>query len=250
MWSSGNLSIPDALYINILEKEILEWEGVMKKRSKFAIVVILLAIAAIYYYVSIPAVNIHSAQTWFFVMTLFVVLIIYYAVRKRVTRVELGTNKILRSMIGLLVVFGIVYLAGSVLSSPIINAKKYQKLMKVETGEFSKDVKELSYDRIPLLDKDTAARLGDRKMGSMVDMVSQFEADDIYSQINYKNNPVRVTPLKYANLIKWFTNRREGIPAYPTIIVRNMDKICSASKMLSPILFSLFIYLFIFSSLQ
>ena len=186
----------------------------MKKRSKFAIVVILLAIAAIYYYVSIPAVNIHSAQTWFFVMTLFVVLIIYYAVRKRVTRVELGTNKILRSMIGLLVVFGIVYLAGSVLSSPIINAKKYQKLMKVKTGEFSKDVKELSYDRIPLLDKDTAALLGDRKMGSMVDMVSQFEADDIYSQINYKNNPVRVTPLKYANLIKWFTNRREGIPAY------------------------------------
>ena len=63
----------------------------MKKRSKFAIVVILLAIAAIYYYVSIPAVNIHSAQTWFFVMTLFVVLIVYYAVRKRVTRVELGT---------------------------------------------------------------------------------------------------------------------------------------------------------------
>ena len=186
----------------------------MKKRSKFAIVVILLAIAAIYYYVSIPAVNIHSAQTWFFVMTLFVVLIIYYAVRKRVTRVELGTNKILRSMIGLLVVFGIVYLAGSVLSSPIVNAKKYQKLMKVKTGEFSKDVKELSYDRIPLLDKDTAALLGDRKMGSMVDMVSQFEADDIYSQINYKNNPVRVTPLKYANLIKWFTNRREGIPAY------------------------------------
>ena len=186
----------------------------MKKRSKFAIVVILLAIAAIYYYVSIPAVNIHSAQTWFFVMTLFVVLIIYYAVRKRVTRVELGTNKILRSMIGLLVVFGIVYLAGSVLSSPIINAKKYQKLMKVETGEFSKDVKELSYDRIPLLDKDTAALLGDRKMGSMVDMVSQFEVDELYSQINYQDQPVRVSPLKYASVIKWFTNMREGIPAY------------------------------------
>ena len=48
----------------------------------------------------------------------------------------------------------------------------------------------------------------------MVDMVSQFEADDIYSQINYKGNPVRVTPLKYANLIKWFTNQGEGIPAY------------------------------------
>ena len=48
----------------------------------------------------------------------------------------------------------------------------------------------------------------------MVDMVSQFEADEIYSQINYKGNPVRVTPLKYASLIKWFTNRSNGIPAY------------------------------------
>lgn len=51
-------------------------------------------------------------------------------------------------------------------------------------------------------------------MGSMVDMVSQFEADNIYSQINYKGNPVRVTPLRYASWIKWLTNRSEGIPAY------------------------------------
>lgn len=51
-------------------------------------------------------------------------------------------------------------------------------------------------------------------MGSMVDMVSQFEVDDIYTQINYKDNPVRVSPLRYASLIKWFTNRSEGIPAY------------------------------------
>ena len=78
--------------------------------------------------------------------------------------------------------------------------------MKVEQGNFTEDVEELSFDKIPLLDRDTAALLGDRKMGSMVDMVSQFEADDIYSQINYKDNPVRVTPLRYASIIKWFTN--------------------------------------------
>ena len=48
----------------------------------------------------------------------------------------------------------------------------------------------------------------------MVDMVSQFEADEIYSQINYKDNPVRVSPLRYASPIKWLTNHRAGIPAY------------------------------------
>ena len=86
-----------------------------------------------------------------------------------------------------MLVLGAVYFIGSILSSPIVNAKKYQKLMKVEQGNFTEDVEELSFDKIPLLDRDTAALLGDRKMGSMVDMVSQFEADDIYSQINYKD---------------------------------------------------------------
>lgn len=100
------------------------------------------------------------------------------------------------------------------MSSPIVNAKKYQELLTVKNGEFTKDIEELSFDQIPLLDKDSAELLGDRKMGSMVDMVSQFEVDELYSQINYQDQPVRVSPLKYASVIKWFTNMREGIPAY------------------------------------
>ena len=52
-------------------------------------------------------------------------------------------------------------------------------------------------------------------MGSMVDMVSQFEVDDIYTQINYRDKPVRVSPLRYANPIKWLKpNQSDGIPAY------------------------------------
>ena len=132
-------------------------------------------------------------------------------------------SKILRAGVILLLVLGAVYFIGSILSSPIVNAKKYQKLMKIEQGNFTENVEELSFDKIPLLDRDTAALLGDRKMGSMVDMVSQFEADDIYSQINYKDNPVRVTPLRYASVIKWFTNRSEGIPAYIRINMANQN---------------------------
>lgn len=86
--------------------------------------------------------------------------------------------------------------------------------MKVETGEFTTDIEELSFDQIPLLDRDSATLLGNRKMGSMVDMVSQFEVDELYSQINYQDRPVRVSPLKYADIIKWFNNNGEGIPAY------------------------------------
>ena len=92
--------------------------------------------------------------------------------------------------------------------------RNIKSFLTVKDGEFTKDIEELSFDQIPLLDKDSATILGNRKMGSMVDMVSQFEVDDIYTQINYRDKPVRVSPLRYANPIKWLTNQSEGIPAY------------------------------------
>lgn len=66
----------------------------------------------------------------------------------------------------------------------------------------------MNFSQIPLLDKDSAAILGNRKMGSMVDMVSQFEVSDLYSQINYQEKPIRVTPLVYASPVKWLTTSR------------------------------------------
>ena len=201
----------------------------MKTKTKGLIALIVVIVVAIYYYVTIPAINIHSTDTWGAVLFLIVIALIvklfFYGFRNpaKIRISDLKESKILRAGVILLLGLGAVYFIGSILSSPIVNAKKYQKLMKVEQGNFTEDVEELSFDKIPLLDRDTAALLGDRKMGSMVDMVSQFEADDIYSQINYKDNPVRVTPLRYASVIKWFTNRSEGIPAYIRINMANQN---------------------------
>lgn len=195
----------------------------MKTSRKILIAAVVVILAGIYYYISLPAVNIHSSDTWFFILAILVALLVVYIFRKRIKRTELKESKIVKTMFGIIVVIGIVYFVGSILSSPIVNAKKYQKLMTVEEGEFTEDVEEVSYDKIPLLDKDTAEILGDRKMGSMVDMVSQFDADDIYSQINYQGRPVRVSPLRYASPIKWLMNQKEGIPAYLLIDMANQN---------------------------
>ena len=183
------------------------------KRKMLAVLIVLIALGA-YYYIALPAVNIHSSDTWIMLLILVIVLAVAYTAKKKIGRHEFRTDKGLKAFGIILAAIGAVYLIGSLLSSPIVNAKKYQQLMKVEEGNFADDVEELSFDKIPILDKGTAELLGDRKMGSMVDMVSQFEADSIYSQINYNDNPYRVSPLRYANIIKWFTNRSEGIPAY------------------------------------
>lgn len=186
------------------------------KKSTIKIIGILigLLIAAIYYYISLPAINIHSADFWGFLLILIVIALVYYIVKKRIRLDEIKYSKGAKTILGLLLAMVLVYLIGSLLSSPIINAKKYQQLLTVEDGEFAKDIRELSFEQIPLLDKDSAIELGERKMGSMVDMVSQFEVDTIYSQINYNDKPVRVSPLRYANTIKWLTNQSDGIPAY------------------------------------
>lgn len=186
----------------------------MKGKKKLLLSIVVILVAAAYYYAALPAVNIHSSETWFFMIALVIVTALLYMKKGQIGIRELKQSKMMKSFGVVVLGLGIIYLAGTLLSSPIINAKKYQKLMKVEEGTFTEDIEEQSFDKVPLLDKDTAEILGDRKMGSMVDMVSQFDADNIYSQINYQDNPVRVTPLKYASLIKWFTNRSEGIPAY------------------------------------
>ena len=192
----------------------------MKTKTKGLIALIVVFVAAIYYYVTIPAINIHSTDTWGAVLFLIVIALIvklfFYGFRNpaKIRISDLKESKILRAGVILLLVLGAVYFIGSILSSPIVNAKKYQKLMKIEKSEFTKDIDQISYDQIPLLDKSSAEILGERKMGSLVDLASQFEVADEYSQINYKNNPVRVTPLRYADLVKWFTNKKAGIPAY------------------------------------
>ncbi len=187
----------------------------IKRKILIAAAVILLL--GVYYYAALPPINIHATEFWIFLILLVVLAAALFIRKKNLTRYELRESKGLKVILGILAAVVIVYLAGSLLSSPVVNAKKYQQLMTVEDGEFAKDIEELSFDQIPLLDRDSATLLGNRKMGSMVDMVSQFEVDELYSQINYKDRPVRVSPLKYASIIKWFTNQGEGIPAYITI---------------------------------
>lgn len=197
--------------------------------------VVLVLLAAIYYYVALPAINIHSSGFWKFILFILaaatVLFVFFHAkiqpknevVRNKGVRsfaLEFKNPKdrvIFRLMMGVVIGAVAIFLIGSLLSSEIINASKYQSLLTVETRNFKEDIKEVSYNQIPILDKESAATIGNRVMGTMVDIVSQFEISDMYAQINYKNKPVRVSPLKYGSLIKWFTNQSSGLPGYVRI---------------------------------
>ncbi len=197
--------------------------------------VLLVLLAAIYYYVALPAINIHSSGFWKFILFILaaatMLFVLFHA--KIQPKNEIVRNKhvkafalefknpkdrvIFRLMMGVVIGAVAIFLIGSLLSSEVINASKYQALLTVETKNFKEDIKEVSYNQIPILDKESAATIGNRVMGTMVDIVSQFEISDMYAQINYKNKPVRVSPLKYGSLIKWFANQSDGLPGYVRI---------------------------------
>ena len=150
-------------------------------KAKLIAAILVVLVLGVYYYAALPAINIHAAEFWVFLVILIILAAILFIRKKNLSRYELRESKGLKVILGILAVVVIAYLAGTLLSSPIVNAKKYQQLMTVETGEFASDIEELSFDQIPLLDRDSATLLGNRKMGSMVDMVSQFEMDELYS---------------------------------------------------------------------
>ena len=210
----------------------------MKKgKARIFLTFLVILIAGIYYYVTIPAINIHASGFWTFILSVIVLLLAAYGIKMRFTSFqEAKRSKVFRIGGILFAALVIVFAVGSILSSPIVNAKKYRNLLTIEERDFSKDIQPVNFSQIPLLDKDSAAILGNRKMGSMVDMVSQFEVSDLYSQINYQEKPVRVTPLVYASPVKWLTNQSQGIPAYIMIDMTTQDT--SLVKLDKPIRYS------------
>ncbi|MDE6932935.1 MAG: CvpA family protein [Oscillospiraceae bacterium] len=193
-------------------------------------IAVTLAAGFLYFYFELPALNLQSPDFYTFALLLCAVYCgcavftsgfrgqgagEYFKFVKKQCRVPF------------FLAIGLVALAliGTVAGSVIFRAKSYAALLPVEDGDFASEVDEISYDQIPMLDKFSAERLGDRKLGELSDMVSQFEVVDDYTQINYKGRPVRIATLMYADLVKWFTNRSDGLPAYLLIdmVTQNVE---------------------------
>lgn len=181
----------------------------------------------VHFYFNLPALNFHDEEFYGFLGLLAVVYMIsiFLLSGGLHSDVELSgkeklkqwlrfiRNRCLPVGIAFVIVVAVVAV-GQLLSMPIFRAAAYRDLLTVESGDFAQDVTQISFDKIPTLDRLSAEYLGDRQMGTLSDMVSQFEYSNDSTQINYQGRPVRVAPIDYADLIKWFTNRGEGLPAY------------------------------------
>ena len=200
----------------------------LKRTMKWIISLVIIAVS---YWLVLPPINWRSSDFWSFLVWSIIVCVAMNAfsqvlafikqTAKQPLRIESKTQINLSGLGKPIKFAGIVIIAiivlsilSSIIGAEIFNAKSYKNLLTITDGDFTEDVAELNMEQIPIVDRDTASRLAQRKLGEMSDLVSQFEIQDIYTQINYRGKPVRVTPLMYGDIIKWFNNQTEGIPAY------------------------------------
>ena len=207
----------------------------------FIKILVILAVVFLEYWFLLPPINLRSTAFYFFIAVVTVTAFVIgrignlFSAVKTVKEVNVNNVKTLsigsfkglkfstKTTVIICLLLAVLVLVGNIIGAKIFNASKYNTLITFNDGDFVKEVSEIGMDQIPVVDRDTASRLGQRKLGEMSDLVSQFEIEEIYTQINYKGRPVRVTPLRYGDIIKWLNNRKQGIPAYITVDMASQD---------------------------
>ena len=189
-------------------------DGKYKKLRKGNVIALIcmVVLAAFLFYISIPALSIYSDTFWF-ILIVALVLILLATLSWSIG--EVRHTRISKLTMYVMLVAVVFLILGAITSLKIFSSSKYAGLLKVEDGDFETDIKETeSINDIAIMDTQTAITIGNRAIGSLTDIVSQFLVSVDYSQIDYNGKPMKVAPLEYAGLIKYFNNRKDGIPGY------------------------------------
>lgn len=203
------------------------------KKSSIISLIITIIIGAILNYLWLPAWNIHAFDIWIF----WIILTTIFAFCCNIVKAfDDGTNTLLCFIpIGILTVAIVLSIIGSV----FFNAKSYSKLIAddIATYNWSETIenKETVKD-IALMDSNTASVFGNRTLGSLSDIVSQYSVSSTYTQINYQGKPMKVALLQYENFWKWLSNNKNGIPGY--VIVDPVNSTAEYKKLNEPVKYS------------
>ncbi len=197
----------------------------VKKISISTIITLLLF--GLSYYVVYPTLSPISVGFWSLMIEIVVIFAGVYGllsvIMDKVSVVGVKTVSPVIKVCGIIIALLIgVIIIGQITSSKMFRSKTYANVLSIEESKFEDEIKETDkINDIALMDTDSASIIGNRAMGSLTNLVSQFEVSNDYTQIDYNGKPMKVAPLEYAGFIKWFNNKSDGIPGY--ILVDPID---------------------------
>ncbi len=202
-------------------------------KTNIIALIILAIIVGLYYYFMVPALCIYNGSFWWGLIVLlggiFVCTLDFSAngitISKKAKSSEGFTPVSKWIGIAMAACFAVL-LVGGFLSSKIVNASKYAGIIQIEDGDFNTDIPPSeNVNDIALMDTDTAVIIGDRAIGQLSDVVSQYEVSEIYTTIDFNGRPMKVAPLEYAGFFKYMNNKDAGIPGYVMVDPVNNEAI-------------------------
>ncbi len=182
-------------------------------------VIIGTVLTAISYYLFLPPLNVFSSSFWMFLLAVLFFYGLPLGVISAIPGKVKGSTKpqVSKIFIAVAAIPVAVLVVGGIISSTFFNAIAYSDVIKDDITEavFSEDMPEADVvSDISLMDTDSAAIIGNRKLGELASVVSQYQLSYDYNQINFKNTPKKVANLEYVDFFRWINNSASGIPGY------------------------------------
>lgn len=185
----------------------------LSTKQKIILLIFWLVAGAIGYYVFHPVIS-YKTVTGFAYVIYVIVLVGIVSLFFQKSSISYGKSSFKMTALKIILGLSVIWVLGSlVVCNPVFMASYFADRIQIENVDFDK-VKEVDFTKTPIIDRDSTIVLGDRVMGEMPELVSQFEVSEEYTQISYKDSVYRVTPLEYAGFFKYLGNQEEGIPAY------------------------------------
>ncbi len=204
------------------------------------------AVVFLLFYVILPPINPLASEFWIFLTAVLAIYLLpfcfanlfkVYTLPGSAARVELArgkkstASKIMLAAIALPIA---VIIIGNICSSTFFNAKKYANVITVTEANFATDMPETNaVTNIALMDTNSAVTIGNRALGSLSDVVSQYVVNGTYTQINYQGFPKKLSCLEYDGFFKWLGNRANGVPGY--IMVDPVNNTAEYKKLATPL---------------
>ena len=174
-----------------------------------------------------------GAFSWCFAISCYVVLNFFICLGSlRITtneynRMQFSIDSSVKSVkkgFVLLAILWVAYFAVTMLSIPLFNYKAYRdQLGTPQVSEFNETVQPLALNQLPIVDKDLARELADKKVGENPGLGSQVVlGTPVIQKVNDKL--VWVVPLEHSGFFKWLKNM-DGSAGYIVVAANDVSDV-------------------------
>ncbi|MBE6089023.1 MAG: cell shape-determining protein [Clostridium beijerinckii] len=122
------------------------------------------------------------------------------------------------------IIVALLYVGAIIIYSPLISYNAHRNLIgNIEEMDFSSQIEYIDINQLPIIDKELAYKLADKKLGEITSLGSQVSVGELTLQ-SVNGQLCYVGPLEHSSFLKWISNR-EGTIGYIKVSATNQNDV-------------------------